>query len=767
MNTSITRRRGSTLATAVASILLGASIAILLPQSAAAESAQAVQVRGMNAQVLQLQSEARRGNEQSAAHAKARQTLEARAAVLRELMATDPTAAEKLAFPASVLESLAASFPEASVSLEQRGRWSGELEYLIEDGVNLKSHRDVFRLHRGAEVLELKFSGHEPPGLKSGQKLSVGGVRSGKTVVASEVEFADAFQGGTAGDAAAAVCGPTGSQSVLAVLVNLPGYTLPSTMTTDFVRGVLLGNAYAGSAAQSTTNWSVDDFWQQASDGKTFVDAGNMAVVGPIKLSSNYNTDANGASYCDYYGVRDEVIKAIDGQIDFRQYSRVKIVLPPNGACSWAGVANIGCRTMTSPNDGSFTASVAWQRADTMTSRGSAVQLTTHEMGHNLGMSHASSRDFGAEALGALGTAGTLSEYGDTHSTMGSWNFGFYASSHAANQLGWLGSGSGFQTVESSGTYTISNYEARGGALKALKVRRGTGNDAWLWVESRQNTGIYSSKLNASLFGGALIHYQDASTGGKSHLLDFTTATSGFSDAALPAGTSWTDPYSNVNVTVNSVTTGAMTVTVNYSGVTCNSAAPTVTAAPTSVATEYGASANFSITVKNNSSSGCAAETFNLNAVVPSGWSQAFASKSLTVSPGQQGQTTLTVGVPSPYALGTYAVTSAASGVASGKAGSDTENVTVVEPANTLSLGINGSGSVALSSPAKTCTSSCTTDYAGSSTTVTLTATPASKFQFTGWSGACSGTATTCTVAMSGDRTATATFKRASGSGRK
>ena len=99
--------------------------------------------------------------------------------------------------------------------------------------------------------------------------------------------------------------------------------------------------------------------------------------------------------------------------------------------------------------------------------------------------------------------------------------------------------------------------------------------------------------------------------------------------------------------------------------------------------------------------------------------------------------------------------------------GSDTENVTVVEPVNTLSLGISGSGSVAFSSPAKTCASSCTTDYAGSSTTVTLTATPASKFQFAGWSGACSGTAMTCTVAMSADRTATATFKRASGSGRK
>ena len=192
-------------------------------------------------------------------------------------------------------------------------------------------------------------------------------------------------------------------------------------------------------------------------------------------------------------------MKAVDGGVDFRNYTRVQFVVPPNGACSWAGVANVGCRTLSS-GDGSFTASQAWQRADTMTSRGSAVQLSTHELGHTLGMSHASSRDFGAEALGSVGSAGTLTEYGDTHSTMGSWNYGFYAASHAANTLGWLGQGSNYQVIESSGTYTLQNYEGRPAGMKALKVRRGTGNDAWLWIESRQNTGLYSSKLNASLF---------------------------------------------------------------------------------------------------------------------------------------------------------------------------------------------------------------------------------------------------------------------------
>ena len=763
MNTDIARRRAKPAATTLA-VLTCTVIAALAPQPAVAEAREAARVRALNGEVLVLQSAARRGSDRATAGADARQKLEERAAALRALMATDPTAASHLAFPASVLESLAASFPEATGSLEQRGQWSGELEYLVEDSVDLKSHRNVFRLHRGSEVLEVQFAGREPPGLRSGQRLKLGGVRSGRTVVASSVEVMDAAQDGSATAATTAAypatCATTGPQSSLTVLVNLPSYPLPASVTTEAVKGMLLGNAY--SSVQNTPNWSVDDFWRQNSDGQTFLDPGNTTVIGPVAMASNYNTSSTGGSYCDYYGLQDALIKAIDGQVDFRRYARVQIVMPNNGACTWAGVANLGCRSMSSAGDGSFNASFAWLRADQMGSRKNGVMLKTHEMGHNLTLSHAASRDHGAEALGSLTTAGTLSEYGDPHSTMGSWNLGFYSAPHAANQLRWLGLGSNYQVVESSGTYTIQNFEGRPAGLKALKVRRGTGNDAWLWIESRQGTGLYSSQLNSSLFNGALIHYQDSSTGSKTHLPDFTPGTASFSDSALPVGQTWTDPYSNVSVTVSGVTPTATTVTVNYSGVTCASAPPTVTASPTSVATEYGSSANFTVAVKNNSSAGCAADTFRLTSTVPNGWSTAFGSETLTVSPGQQAQTTLTVGVPAPYALGTYAVTGVATSM-TGASASDTESVTVVEPANTLTVAVSGSGSVTWSTPDKTCTSTCSTDYVGTPVVVTLTARPASKMVFSGWTGACSGTSTTCTVNVDGDRSVTATFKRASG----
>jgi len=750
-------------------VLLFLAIAILpgLSLAAASPSSAEADVRAYNARALEVQAAFRRGK---AVDAQAREVLASRAAALRQLMQSDPAMADRLALPASVLESLSASFPGARSYLEQRGRWSGEFEYLIEDSLDFTTHRSVHRLHRSKEVLDVKFAGRELPGLRSGLRISLGGVRLGTALVASEVELLDASMDGSTlatGDSVAGTCGPGGGQGVVAILVNLPDHKLPTAATPDFVRGVLLGNAWAGTA-QSATDWSLDDFWRQNSDGRTYVDATRTTVVGPVTLSGNFNTNSSGAAYCDYPALGAAAMKEVDGQVDFRRYSRVKIVMPGNGACGWAGVANVGCRTLSTTGDGSFPASMAWQMAGSMGTRAKGVQLTTHELGHNLGLSHASSRDFGAEALGSVGSPGTLGEYGDVHSTMGSWNFGFYAASHAANQLGWLASGANYQVVEASGTYTVQNYEARPAGVKALKVRRGTGIDGWLWIESRQNSGLYSSRLDPSVHTGALIRYQDSTTGNKSHLLDFTPATASFADAALQVGQGWTDPYGNVSVLVNSVTPGAMTVTVNYGALPCVAATPEVTLAPTGVATEFGTAAGFTVTVRNTSSSGCAAETFALDATVPTGWTRSFGAASIALAPGQSGQTTLAVGVPSPYALGTYPVTGSATSVATARRGTASQSVTVVEPTHRLSVAVSSGGTVVVSTPAQTCTGTCAIDYpATARTTVTLQAVANARNVFKGWSGACSGTATTCTLTIGSDVAVSANFGKSSGGGKR
>jgi hypothetical protein len=195
MNAHSVASTTSPLRRALALAALGALACTASAAAFAQDAKRADQVRAYNAQVLKLQAELRR-SKAGAPSARAAEVLAARAATLRTLMATDPTAAEKLAFPATVLEQLAASFPELAGSLEQRGRWEGELEFTIEDSADLKSHRDVYRLHRAGEVLDVEFAGKEPPGLTSGKKLGLSGVRSGRKMVATEVELMDAAQDG-------------------------------------------------------------------------------------------------------------------------------------------------------------------------------------------------------------------------------------------------------------------------------------------------------------------------------------------------------------------------------------------------------------------------------------------------------------------------------------------------------------------------------------------------------------------------------------------
>ena len=68
-----------------------------------------------------------------------------------------------------------------------------------------------------------------------------------------------------------------------------------------------------------------------------------------------------------------------------------------------------------------------------------------------------------------------------------------------------------------------------------------------------------------------------------------------------------------------------------------------------------------------------------------------------------------------------------------------------------------GTGTVTPATTGRVCSETCTATYT-LSTRVTLTAKPTRGSAFAGWTGACTGTSTTCTVSVLGARTATARF---------
>jgi hypothetical protein len=83
-----------------------------------------------------------------------------------------------------------------------------------------------------------------------------------------------------------------------------------------------------------------------------------------------------------------------------------------------------------------------------------------------------------------LGAIGTVNEFGDYWSTMGSQALGIYPAPQKAEVLNWLDP-TNYQVVQSSGTWSLQPIETNPAGLQALKIQRGTGNNAWLWIEYR------------------------------------------------------------------------------------------------------------------------------------------------------------------------------------------------------------------------------------------------------------------------------------------
>lgn len=79
-----------------------------------------------------------------------------------------------------------------------------------------------------------------------------------------------------------------------------------------------------------------------------------------------------------------------------------------------------------------------------------------------------------------------------------------------------------------------------------------------------------------------------------------------------------------------------------------------------------------------------------------------------------------------------------------------------------LTVSTSGRGIVASNPAGIRCGSSCSQTFA-SGTRITLTATPANGFRFTGWSGGCSGATATCTVQLGERTTVSAIFRNGGG----
>ncbi len=608
------------------------------------------QIRELNGSLLRLHEEnrAQRTEGRVSDERRAHQLIRERGDTLLRLMREDPAEALKVALPQEILTEIRNEFGDSSAWLEELGQWSGEVEVeVVDDFDNETSYTNV-RLKSGGEESVLRFADESAVPVQCTQGVTIEGMRLRGEIAVRAVEAA-----------ATSSCTPVGAQKTLVILAKFPGYA--DTFTTAHAQNLVFADG---------TVKSLNTYWKENSAGLTSA-AGT--VVGWLTLDRVYTCD-------EYATMRLAAIKAADPLVDLTQFTRILIYFPNPGGCSFSGISTVGC-TSVSSSDGYSLASLSMVVSNYATTIDQGVQITAHEAGHGLGLRHSASRDFGAEPLGALGVAGTLSTYGDKFSSMGYWNLGHYAAPQKLS-LGWWVNNDEVRTITSNGTYTIAPSSLTATNPQGLKIQRGANSGAWIWLEYRQPVGLFDKALASQVFTGVLVHYEDSTNGGLTHLLDYSPGSTNWNGPALAAGLVWTDPYTNLTITVLSATASGATVNISYGSEPCSPQAPSLTVSPSTASVTAGQSVTYSVTLKNNDTAACSSSTFNLQPVVPAGWTGSISPTAATMAPGETASFGLTVTAPELAVTGTYAV--GANAADSTRTATASASISVTQPVKTV-----------------------------------------------------------------------------------
>ena len=313
------------------------------------------------------------------------------------------------------------------------------------------------------------------------------------------------------------------------VLVILADWTTPDSVT-------------QASAAQSlftdTNNW-----YRSTSNGLV----GQSGAVTPwLHIAA----PANNACYGNGYTIMsDAQSAALSAGYDASTYDRTVVYFPNDSSAG---------------SDCASYAGWAEEPGDKVWLNGYLdLRTTTHEQGHNYGLSHAHSD---LCSTGALTGTCSFTEYGDDYDAMGSSGFVAEFSAKQKSQLGWMSA----TTLSPGGSTTLVPYETASGTRSAVINVSST---RAYWLEYRQPTGV-DSVLPIGATNGVLVHLVDPSVAPADQdygaigptLIDESpgdgTSVGNIGDVTLKSGQQWTTPE-GLTITVGAVTRAGAAVSVS------------------------------------------------------------------------------------------------------------------------------------------------------------------------------------------------------------
>lgn len=277
-------------------------------------------------------------------------------------------------------------------------------------------------------------------------------------------------------------------------------------------------------------------------------------------------------------------------------------------------------------------------------------RVATHEMGHTLGVFHASTLSCTDEQGKRIPIGGncTTSEYGDLFDIMdrgtGHMNSGFkeFLNLYPAEQV---------YSITNPGTYTVSlvPMEFKTPGIQAIKFPKTVDSAGkvleYYILEFRQPYGFDSFKSTDPVANGVGVRYIQTNAYPRTYLIDTTAETTSFSDSALSTGKTFTDTENGISVTTKSVSSSQAVVEINYSGNHCVHANPVVSFLPYDKYVKPGDTRILTIQATNVDSQNCNPAIFDITTgktssymtVTPSTYSETLSpnesfSKQLTVS---------------------------------------------------------------------------------------------------------------------------------------
>jgi hypothetical protein len=243
-----------------------------------------------------------------------------------------------------------------------------------------------------------------------------------------------------------------GTRSLLAIIVNLTDSQLNCSPAQ--VNATLFDPAN-----------SVDSVYRESSFGALGFSGD---VIGPFTINHSLS---NGCNYGTWGQAADTL--ALSAGIDLAQYQHVQYYIPLDSPCAWSGVATL-------PGSRSYIRSCSrW--------------VPAHELGHNIGMNHAS--------------AGTV-EYGDHSDAMGNGGDKNFNAPHMS-QMGWLPAEK-VQTISQGGTYSLAALFADPHATlrpQVLRIADPKDSTNFYYLSYRDLSG-YSATLSSTYALKTNVHTQ-------------------------------------------------------------------------------------------------------------------------------------------------------------------------------------------------------------------------------------------------------------------